>query len=175
MVDRVGSCQGNADVDAVRYKTMLNPLRTCAVANTRAWREREFPASNGHTNARALAAFYSLLAMDAVDGAGRVLSRATLRAATQPASKLFGGDYGLGFNLSSDGATVPGQPRGTFGHGGLGGHISFADPAARLGFAFCMNRHVGGALQPGHRLQRVAYECLAAADLAGLAAPGASL
>ena len=45
------------------------------------------------------------------------------------------------------------QPRpGTFGHGGLGGHISFGDAAAKMGFAYTMNLCVGGARAPGPRL-----------------------
>ena len=75
---------------------------------------------------RALAQFYSLLAQDKArnpqgkkgpPGGSHILSRKTIDAATTKVSDLFGGGYGLGFNLSSAGATVPGQEPGTFGHG----------------------------------------------------------
>ena len=117
----------------------------------------------------ALAQFYSLLARDKADGAARILSKKTIDAATTKVSDLFGGGYGLGFNLTSSGATVPGQQPGTFGHGGLGGHISFGDTAAKMGFAYTMNLCVGGKWAPGPRLQKLAYECLAKADLDELA------
>jgi CubicO group peptidase (beta-lactamase class C family) len=109
------------------------------------------------------------LAQDKADGGARVLSKETIDAATTKVSNLFGGGYGLGFNLTSSGASVPGQQPGTFGHGGLGGHLSFGDPAAKMGFAYTMNLCVGGARAPGPRLQKLAYECLAKAELVDLA------
>eukprot|EP01051_Picozoa_sp_SAG22_P013538 SAG22_NODE_1529_length_4218_cov_2.153435_3_plen_137_part_00 len=85
-------------------------------------------------------------------------------------SDLFGGAYGLGFNLTSTGATVPGQHSGTFGHGGLGGNLSFGDAAAKMGFAYTMNLCGGGwAQMPGLRLQKLAYECLSKVELGKLA------
>ena len=109
------------------------------------------------------------MAQDKADGGARILSKETIDAATTKVSDLFGGAYGLGFNLTSSGATVPGQQPGTFGHGGLGGHISFGDTAAKMGFAYTMNLCVGGSRAPGPRLQKLAYECLATAELGELA------
>ena len=77
-----------------------------------------------------------------MSGGARVLRPETLAAASAEVTKLWGGGYGLGFNRSGSGATVPGQPTGTFGHGGLGGHLSFADPAAKMGFGYVCNLQV---------------------------------
>ena len=99
------------------------------------------------------------------------MSKDTITAATTKVSSLFGGAYGLGFNLTSTGATVPGQHSGTFGHGGLGGNLSFGDAAAKMGFAYTMNLCVGGgnwAKMPGTRLQKIVYECLSKVELGKL-------
>lgn len=64
-----------------------------------------------------------------------MLLQASIDAATTKVTDLFGGGYGLGMNLSGDGSTVPGQPGNTFGHGGLGGHISFGDAGLKMGFS----------------------------------------
>jgi CubicO group peptidase (beta-lactamase class C family) len=184
-----GDDVSNDELEAIAHKTSLNPLRTTDIVNTRGWRQREFPASGGHANARAMAHFFSLLACDKVDGKARILSKATLSAATEECTRLGGQAYGLGFSLNAQGSnTVPGQPLGTFGHGGLGGHISFGDPAAKMGFSYTMNLCVAGAeevggqrvlRQPGVRLKKVALQCMAEIeDLATLAtwdAPSATL
>jgi CubicO group peptidase (beta-lactamase class C family) len=46
---------------------------------------------------------------------------------------------GLGFMLSQPGAEF-GPNEGAFGHPGAGGSVAFADPKARVGFAYVMNR-----------------------------------
>lgn len=125
----------------------LNPpgVSGLGTVNTRAWRAAEMPSTNGHATARAVARIYSALACrGALDGI-RVLRTETIEHATAEAS--VGLDFvagrpsrfGLGFQL-----THPERPLGpharSFGHFGAGGSLGFADPEARLAFAYTMNR-----------------------------------
>eukprot|EP00927_Polykrikos_kofoidii_P066143 TRINITY_DN61796_c0_g1_i1.p1 TRINITY_DN61796_c0_g1~~TRINITY_DN61796_c0_g1_i1.p1 ORF type:complete len:499 (+),score=68.85 TRINITY_DN61796_c0_g1_i1:68-1498(+) len=166
----------------------LNPQRHCAITNEPLWREAELPASGGHTNARAMAKLYGAL----VDGlpeksqggnscsggaarAGRVSSYsggdivdpAVLENATQNvwSRGVFGpgSSWGGGFTLQPLGE---GRAPRSFGHNGLGGHITFGDPDRRLGFGFTLNRCVTtkGSRSPGNELVQKVYEALAARD-----------
>jgi CubicO group peptidase (beta-lactamase class C family) len=72
----------------------------------------------------------------------RVLRSDTIDAAAQEQPLLHAGgasgDFGLGFQLLWK--VHPGLPVGTFGHTGMGGSIGLADPTARLGFGYVMNK-----------------------------------
>ena len=130
------------------------PIATDAV-NSRAWRQAEIPAGNGHGTARALARIYGALARGGeIDGV-RILQPETLdRAITQQAEgpdAVLGGmpmRFGLGFMLRSMVMPLSPNPR-AFGHPGAGGSIGMADPDARVGFGYTMNKMkqglVGGA------------------------------
>jgi len=52
--------------------------------------------------------------------------------------------YGLGFRLTQPAAPYGPNPY-TFGHTGAGGSLGFADPVAKVGFAYTMNQ-MGSAL-----------------------------
>jgi CubicO group peptidase (beta-lactamase class C family) len=125
----------------------LNPpgLSGLGTVNTRAWRAAEMPSTNGHASARAVARIYSALACGgAVDGI-RLLRTETIEQAVAEASS--GPDvvlgrpsrFGLGFQLSQPGSALERIPR-SFGHFGAGGALGFADPDARLAFAYTMNQ-----------------------------------
>jgi CubicO group peptidase (beta-lactamase class C family) len=125
----------------------LNPpgISGPGTVNTRAWRAAEMPSTNGHANARAVARIYSALACGgAVDGI-RLLRAETIEQATAEAA---GGPdvvlgrpsrFGLGFQLTQPERPFGVSPR-SFGHFGAGGALGFADPEARLAFAYTMNR-----------------------------------
>jgi CubicO group peptidase (beta-lactamase class C family) len=126
-----------------------NPRGRRGHVNEAAWRSAEIPAANGHGDARSLARLYGALARGGELDGVHVLSReAIVRATTEQA---FGKDavigfpmrWGLGFMLRHD--LMPlGPNAGTFGHAGAGGSIAYADPEARIGFAYVMNQMQGG-------------------------------
>ena len=113
--------------------------------NARAWRGAEIPAANGHTNARSLARLYGALARGGELDGVRVLSGpGIVRCHTE---ESFGPDevlqittrFTTGFML-----TKPDDPFGpnphTFGHPGAGGSLGIADPDAKIGFGYVMNK-----------------------------------
>ena len=133
--------------ESITAYTFNNPATAMKLGavNSRAWRGAEIPAANGHTNARALARLYGALACGGeVDGV-RVLSReGVTRSYTE---ESFGKDevllittrFTTGFML-----TKPDDPFGpnphTFGHPGAGGSLGIADPDAKIGFGYVMNK-----------------------------------
>jgi CubicO group peptidase (beta-lactamase class C family) len=132
-----------------------NPPQREGEVNTRAWRGAEIPAANGHGTARALARIYGALARGGeIDGV-RILEPASIdRAITEQAygpDAVLGGmpmRFGLGFMLRSP--VMPLSPsKRAFGHPGAGGSIGMADPEARVGFGYTLNKMqmglVGGA------------------------------
>jgi CubicO group peptidase (beta-lactamase class C family) len=137
------------DPDSMLAKTFTNPLVAITDVNTRTWRGAEIPAANGHTNARALARVYGALACGGrVDGV-QVMSPAAIELGYTEQSD--GPDavlplytrIGLGFFLSTPTEKLGPNPR-SFGHGGMGGSLGFADPDTGLGFGYVMNEmHAG--------------------------------
>ena len=128
--------------------------------DSRAAHAAEIPAANGITNARGLAGMYAPLACggrlrgvelvdrDTLARMGRVAS-----ATGQDATLLIPTRFSLGFMTAMDNRRQPpGQQDSAilsddaFGHAGYGGSIGFADPAARLSFAYTMNRMGPGTL-----------------------------
>jgi CubicO group peptidase (beta-lactamase class C family) len=149
--------------------TFNNPPGRRGHVNSPEWREAEIPAGNGHGDARSLARLYGALACGGELDGVHVLSKAAIdRARTEQA---FGKDevlgfpmrFGLGFMLRHD--LMPLGPNASaFGHAGAGGSIAFADPEARIGFAYAMNQMQGGTTGDprGFRLIGALYRSLAA-------------
>jgi CubicO group peptidase (beta-lactamase class C family) len=124
----------------------LNPPGRADRHNTRAWRGAEIPAANGHGNARALARVYGALARGGeLDGARLLAPESIERARTEQAcgpDAVLGGlpmRFGLGFMLRSDLMPIAPSPN-AFGHPGAGGSIGMADPDAKVGFGYVMNK-----------------------------------
>jgi CubicO group peptidase (beta-lactamase class C family) len=135
----------------MRVNAYRNPqeISGTGVVNTRSWRAAEVPSTNGHGNARAVARLYSALAGDGeLDGVHVLSPEITARAAGQ---QVYGDDlvlqrptrFGLGFQLTMAERPLGPNPR-AFGHFGAGGSLGFADPDARLSFAYAMNQGRGG-------------------------------
>ena len=137
------------DPQSMPFKVLANPpdLFTPGVVNTREWRAAEIPAANGHGNARAVARLYGALAWGGELDGVRVLSpEAIERATVEQASgrdEVMGLNLrpALGFVLTSPDASLGPNPR-AFGHSGAGGSLGFADPDAKVGFGYAMNRMI---------------------------------
>jgi len=136
-----------AEPTSMTAKAFTNPI-TMALPETvssRAWRDADLPSVNGHSTARALARIYGALARGgALDGVRVLAPESIARCAEEHSAgedRILGVStrFGLGFMLPQH----PGDafaPPGSFGHPGAGGSMGFADPSARLGFGFVMNR-----------------------------------
>ena len=132
-----------AQPEGVTARAFMNPPSMALGPNVPAWRSAEIPGANGHATARALATLYGRAAL----GDGSVISRDAIARCRTEQSR--GDDlvlgvptrFGLGFMLrqeSHEGGRCLGA--GAFGHPGAGGSLAFADPEARLGFGYVMNR-----------------------------------
>ena len=138
--------------ESVTAKTFMNPLvLSMATVNSREWRGAEIPAANGHTNGRALARLYGAMARGGeVDGVRVVEAREISACHTEEsrgpdAVLLIPTRFSAGFMLSQPGEEMGPSVR-AFGHPGAGGSLGFADPDAKIGFGYAMNRMGGGIL-----------------------------
>ncbi len=134
-------------IDLARVLAYRNPpARPDGGVNSRMWRAAEFPSTNPHSNARALARLFGGLACRGILDEGRVLEPETIEQANTIESD--GDDailgrpnrFGLGFQLTIPGVRPMGPGLRSFGHYGNGGIVGFADPDAGLGFGFVCNR-----------------------------------
>jgi CubicO group peptidase (beta-lactamase class C family) len=148
-------------------QVMANPPLVPATANRPEWRRAEIPAANGHGNARSVARVMAALAGGGSLGGARVIGADALARATREEWRgkdlVLGVEmsWGLGFMLESD--TLPLSPGGrAFGHGGWGGSLGVADPEARLGWAYVMNKMSPGTLGDtrAFRLAQALYSAL---------------
>ena len=133
--------------ESVTAKAFFNPAGAMklGVVNGRAWRGAEIPGANGHGNARGLARLYGALAVGgALDGVRVLEQQALARCSTEESSGrdevlMIPTRFSMGFML-----TQPHDPMGPnahpFGHPGAGGSLGFADPEARVGFGYAMNK-----------------------------------
>ena len=121
--------------------------RLASGVNTREWRAAEFPAANGHGNARSLATIYGAMA---AGGAPLMSADSVERAAAHVVTAedlVLGFEVrrALGFILSTPGGRYEWGPNPrTFGHSGAGGSLAFADPDRGVGFGYVMNQMSAG-------------------------------
>jgi CubicO group peptidase (beta-lactamase class C family) len=106
------------------------------------------PAASAVGTARDMARFYACLANGGELDGDRLLDPETVDAATtlqihveKDATIGVARRYGLGFGLAGTATDNYGTlaPEGTFGHGGLGSSITWADPDAGLAVAYLTN------------------------------------
>jgi CubicO group peptidase (beta-lactamase class C family) len=153
---------------SVAARAFLNPALPPDVVNTTPWRRAEIPAANGHASARGLAQVYGAVASPE-HAPAHVLNPEGIRRAGVEERK--GPDlilldqfvrYGPGFMLGTPDEPLGPHP-GAFGHSGAGGSLAFADPTAKLGFAYVMNQMQLGRYLIGPRANALVdalYACL---------------
>ena len=114
--------------------------------NSRVWRAAEFPSTNPHSNARAIARVFGGLASGGrIDGSPLLDAKLIEQARTieSDGDDLVLGRpnrFGLGFQLTIPGVRPLGPGAHTFGHYGNGAILGFADPDAQVGFGYVCNR-----------------------------------
>ena len=113
-------------------------------ANDRSYLEVEVPAGNGVGTARAIARAYSAFAEGGheLGITPETFARITRPpASAQPMDEVLGipSYFSLGFARPGPEASFGSSPR-AFGAPGAGGSLGFADPDARLGYAYVMNK-----------------------------------
>lgn len=136
--------------------------------NSAAWREMEMPSASGHGTARAVARIYGALARGGeLDGVRLMAPETVAQMATMQHDQIELMQerhyrQGLGVLLNSPDAVYMGPHPNAFGHHGIGGSIGFADPVARVGFSFAINRmHAVGDNGPrARRLIDAVYSAL---------------
>lgn len=123
---------------------LANPPLSAKAANERWWRGAEIPSVNAQTNARALANIYAMLA-NGGKAEGRVYLRPeTIEEATR--KRVHTKDLVLGIpmrwaaGLSRNDGITWGKNRNVYGHSGWGGSFGCADPDAKLGIGYAMNK-----------------------------------
>lgn len=142
---RSGKASLPSSFNDIQRLTFTNPAPPPEISNQRAWRAAEIAAAGGQASARGIARVYSALAAGgAVDGV-RLLSAATISAAS--ARRIFGDDlvlgvpvdWGSGF-VRNSARVIYGPDPDAFGHSGYGGSCGCAAPQAGLGIGYVMNR-----------------------------------
>jgi CubicO group peptidase (beta-lactamase class C family) len=136
-----------SDPEGLAARAFMNPPGLGRGPNVPEWRRAEIPGANGHGDARSLARVYGALARGGAAHGVHVLGPEGI--ARCHAELSHGPDlvlqvstrFGHGFMLPQDrpDARIGANPR-VFGHPGAGGSLGFADPDARIGFGYVMNR-----------------------------------
>jgi CubicO group peptidase (beta-lactamase class C family) len=155
--------------DGLLARAFLNPPTLALGPNHAAWRRAEIPGANGHGDARGLARIYGALARGGAQDGVHVLAPETIERAREEQSS--GPDavlqlstrIGLGFMLPQAARDARfGPSESAFGHPGAGGSLGFADPEAKLGFGYVMNKMGPSILVDARPLALIdaAYGCL---------------
>jgi len=105
-------------------------------------RNEVMPSTNGHGNARAVARIYAALACGGTLDGVTLLSAATIdrlreegwHGRCEMTDRIF--RYGHGFFLNEPATSPMGTNDRSFGHPGAGGSHGFADPEAKIAFAY---------------------------------------
>lgn len=126
----------------------------------------EIPGAGGIATADGLAAIWSA-AVTPTEGV-RLLGPEIVARATEVVSEgppVFPANppfprWGMGFMLDSDHRRLLGPK--SFGHDGAGGQVAFADPVAKVGFAFITNQMEGGGDPRGNAIVTALRDVLGA-------------
>ncbi len=129
---------------AIKTLTRPNMFKIMDATRTRAWREAEIPAANGHGNARSIARIGAALACGGELDGVHLLSPSILEQALQ--EQTYRKDlvlrspvrFGLGFGLPCKEVPFPHQR--TLFWGGLGGSLAVMDLDAKMSLGYAMNK-----------------------------------
>jgi CubicO group peptidase (beta-lactamase class C family) len=145
------------EAETLRSKVFVqNPAEPWpATLNSTLWREAEIASGNGHGNARGVARIYGAFARGGeLDGVrltrpssieGMITEQHNMTELMQERPY----HQALGILLNTPAAVYMGPNARAFGHHGIGGSIGFADPDARVGFSYSVNRmHAVGTNGP---------------------------
>lgn len=136
--DYAGTIFGASDRSTLAYWSIA-PV-TSGMFNTEAFRRAEIPSINGHGTPRSIAALFGELALCRAGKRGGLISPEAIDRATQEQwhaveqTSMQERRMGVGFILG--GLHPLNANRRSFGHGGAGGALAFADPDLELGFAY---------------------------------------
>jgi CubicO group peptidase (beta-lactamase class C family) len=133
--------------ESVVAKAFMNPplMGKPGLVNSREWRAAEIPAANGHGTARSLARLYGALARGGELDGFRVMSKDEVakcsieQSSGTDAVLTINTRFSQGFMMSQPGASLGPNPK-SFGHPGAGGSLGYADPEAKIGFGYTMNK-----------------------------------
>ena len=147
---------------------LLNPsIAPYRHASTNDWRRAEIAAANGQANARGIATIYGALANQGYLDGNRIISSEAIVASTKvevdgKIDNVLGTRVrrARGFMLNLDKSYGPYE--GSFGHGGAGGSLGFADPLNKVGFGYAMNQMQIGNTETPRSLKLVNsfYQCI---------------
>lgn len=147
-----GPIRPRSGTDTITDRAFFNPYVTPEDSGTIAWRRGELGGSNGHGNARSVAAVQSVVACGGEARGVRLLSRRgcerVLEVQADGADLVMGipFQWGLGYGVGGSivqvayGGRVDGRRIAFWG--GSGGSIVMNDLDARMTVAYVMNRHV---------------------------------
>ena len=145
------------ETDTLRARAFVqNPAEPWPVTlNSAAWRQSEIASGNGHGNARAVARIYGAFARGGQLDGVRLTRPSSIEAMITEQHNITElmqdrpYHQALGILLNTPAAVYMGPNPRAFGHHGIGGSLGFADPDARVGFAFAVNRmHAVGTNGP---------------------------
>lgn len=161
-----GTLFDESEPESLRHRAMRQVPPS--LFNTPEFRSAEIPSINGHGAPRAIARLFGALAMGGALKGVRIISPEGLARATavqwEGREEMLGHRrrMGLGFYVNLPGEIPMGPNPHAFGHTGAGGALGFADPDARLGFAYGMNfMYSGPGMSPRlSRLVESVYRCL---------------
>lgn len=136
---------GIVDANDVQRKMLAStPGLTAQTAHTDAWRKAEFPAGNGHGNARSVAVVQGAVSNGGTSGGVRILSRSPeeliFREQCNGTDLVLGIPlrHGIGYGLPGELIPFP-SPRTCF-WGGWGGSLVINDFENRMTVAYVMNK-----------------------------------
>jgi CubicO group peptidase (beta-lactamase class C family) len=144
----------------------MTPWSSPGGRNQDDWRRAEIPSANGHATAQALARLMGALADGGRLEGEQILTPAIVAEAAR--ERIRGQDLVLPFVMSWGAGFMRNEtekPWGpatqSFGHSGWGGSCALADPAAKLGAAYVMNKQ-GTFLMGDPRAKRLLEAAYAA-------------